>query len=185
MHISLFVMKQSTFFSLCIGLLLSINVAKAQLISDVGIAGLYNFQANGIGADVRLFMPIVSTLYFIPRFSYYPSSNKTTEMYAGFDLSKYITDFYGFNPYIFVGGYYNNWINNKDFYTVAATKHNFTIEPGIGILFYRGCWNPFIETRYSTKWKEFTGAVGIILHFGDCFRSKCGPGGVNGCPSFH
>lgn len=164
-----------------IGLFLLINQSKAQIVSDAAVAGIYNFQSNGIGVDGRLLISLYGTLFAVPRVSYFPSFNNTHEYYAGADIAKYFYLVNNVNIYIFAGGYYNNWVNHKDFYSTSATQHNFTIEPGAGLLWYKGCINPFIEGRYSSKWKEYSVSVGILLHFGDCFGIGCPE---RNCPSF-
>jgi len=176
-------MNTKTIFIACC--LFTIATLRLTAQIDLGITGLYNFQSGGIGGDARLLVPIGNSFFIIPRAAYYPSFNNTHEYYAGIEASKFLINYKGLNPYLFVGGYYNNWMNNEEFRQPNATKNNLTVEPGLGILLYKGCLNPYIEGRYSSKWKEFTVGVGLLLHFGDCF----GGGGKSRspwtCPAFN
>lgn len=169
-------------YILILSLLFFVRLTSAQN-TDFAATVLYDFQSAGIGMDARVLIPIHRSLFFVPRISYFPSFNDVHEFYLGGELTKYIAHIGQFNPYAFVGVYYNNWINNEDFNNAKATKQNTTAEPGVGILWYRGCLNPYIETRYSTKWKEFTLGIGIIFHMGDCLgRGKGASPWL--CPSF-
>lgn len=176
-------MLKRIFFLSCI---VSISLATTQAqITDASVSGIYNFNQKSSGFDVRAYIPLVTAVYLNPRISYFHPRNTLEELYAGVDLSVYVADFYGINPYIMAGGYYNSILNYEDFTkdNPASTlkQNSFTFEPGVGLLLFKGCVNPYIDVRYSTTRKEFTGAFGILLHFGNCFVKSCPAGG---CSSF-
>ena len=138
-----------------------------------GLGGIFNFQTEGKGLDLRAIVPLLKNKIFItPRISYYIPSNKINEYYAGFDINYYpVAQYKNFYPYIFVGGYYNNWINSSDFSSKKAKQNNLVPEGGIGLIYGFGCIDPFAEWRYDAHWKEGSIIVGILFHYNKCFNS--------------
>ncbi|MEI7594565.1 MAG: hypothetical protein WCK02_02375 [Bacteroidota bacterium] len=171
-----------------------INSSKSQTIVGAGVGAIYNFQANGFGADVRVLTHLYRNIYAMPRFAYFPGNNKINEFYAGADIDWFLANIKKkYTPYIFTGFHYNCWLNNIIYNSEKATKNNLAIEPGLGFLIKKGCYNPYIETRYNTKWKEFSLEIGIIFKFGECFgmtngfsvfRTSKGRKNANKCPNF-
>lgn len=183
-------MKRILIIILAFAFSLTLN---AQRIVGAGAGTLYNFQANGIGVEARLVTNLYSSLYLSPRISYFPKFNHINELYAGADLSWIFPKIKKkYSPYIFTGAYYNNWINSSTFSSKEATKNNIGIEPGLGLLFNYHCINPYLESRYDLKWKEFYLGVGVIFKFGDCFgkngffimKTSKGRKNANKCPNF-
>ncbi len=139
---------------------------------EYAIGSSYNFQTKGIAFEARGKINIYKSFYITPRISYFPSFNKIHEFYAGADLNYFFFDYKSISPYLILGGYYNNWINNKSFHSPLATKNNFAPEGGAGLLFNIGCFNPYIEYRYDRRWKEGIIGIGILIGFDDCFSNK-------------
>lgn len=147
-----------------------------------GIGGLYNFQTEGIAFDGRAKIPIFKKLFISPRLSYFPSFNNVHELYAGTDLGIDLPAFRNATPYIFAGGYYNDWFNSAEFHNSVAKKNNLVYEAGVGIVLSFKCFYPYAEYRYDAKWKEGSLGVGLMLKFGECFYSKKNQ--VKKCPGF-
>jgi hypothetical protein len=137
-----------------------------------GASAIYNFQAEGIGADLRVRIPTpVNNLYVVPEISYYPPFNRYHELYAGGALQYDILRIRSYNLYLLGAAYYNFWINADDYAPEGKKKHNFAPEVGGGLVRNRGCWRPFIENRYDFKWKEDNLRIGIYYYPGQCRKS--------------
>ena len=66
-----------------------------------GASAIYNFQAEGIGADLRVRIPTpVNNLYVVPEISYYPPFNRYHELYAGGALQYDILRIRRYNLYL-------------------------------------------------------------------------------------
>jgi hypothetical protein len=139
---------------------------------QIGVGGLYNFQTEGKAADIRLMFPLTEGIYFTPRLSYFPSSNKVHEIYAGADIDYFLLLSRKITPYIYLGGYYDYWTNSNEFQNKLAKEDNVVYEGGGGLVFNFGCINPYIEGRYDAKWKEGSLGAGLMVRFGSCFGSK-------------
>ena len=139
----------------------------------IGIGGLFNFQTEGKAVDARVMLPLAEGFYFTPRASYFPSSNKIHEYYAGADIDYYLLLLRKVTPYVYLGGYYDNWINYTEFHNKLAKKNNMVPEGGAGLIFNFGCINPYLEYRYDGKWKEGSLGAGLMITLGGgCFSSK-------------
>ncbi|MDD3877826.1 MAG: hypothetical protein PHT69_14490 [Bacteroidales bacterium] len=146
-----------------------------------GLGVFYNFQTESIGLDIRARVPLRKHLYVVPRFSYFPAMNKVHEFYLGADVNYTFARLRKFNFYALLGASYDNWINSSERNSPKAKQHNFVVEPGCGVLWNRGCLNPFLEYRYDTKWLEGSLGLGVLFNFGDCFsRNK-----KVKCPAFN
>lgn len=137
-----------------------------------GFGVLYNFQTNGAAIDLRAKIPVYKNTYVIPRISYFPALNNIHEFYLGADVDYHVYRYKRIIPYVYLGGFYNNWINHAEFVSKKAKKNNFVFEGGVGTVFDFGCLNPFLEYRYDTKWKEGSLEAGLLLRFGQCFNKK-------------
>ena len=147
-----------------------------------GFGGLYNFQTKGAAWDIRARIPVYKDIFISPRFSDFPVFNRIHEYYLGTDAGIKINKKHNVQPYAYVGGYYNNWMNSYDFYyNPKAQKNNFVFEGGAGIIFCVRCFRPYIEYRYDTKWKEGSLGAGILFNW-SCFRSK--KASEKTCPKF-
>lgn len=147
-----------------------------------GIGGVHDFQSEGTAIDLRGQVPIYKGLYLTPRFSYFPAFNNIQEYYFGADADYHFMKYQKLHPYIYLGGYYNNWINSSDFLNPRAKQNNGVLETGGGILFGFNCLSTYIEYRYDTKWKEGSLGAGLLIHFGGCFFAKKNK--VKDCPHF-
>jgi opacity protein-like surface antigen len=135
----------------------------------LGLGAMYNFQTESWGVDARLKIPLIDNLSLVPRFSYYLPGNKINEYYLGADVNYYIPTNDFLDLYILAGGYYNNWINNEQYYFGIDKKNNVVPECGGGVILNIGCrvkW--YIEYRYNIKWKEGAVGTGILLTFQRC-----------------
>ena len=136
-----------------------------------GIGAMHNFQTKGTAIDLRASLPVIKHLYVSPRFSYFPAFNNIHEYYLGTDIDYHIPLKNRLIPYVYAGGYYNNWINSIEFQNKKSRKNNVVFEGGAGILFSFNCIHPFLEYRYDTKWKEGSLGAGIMFQFGECFNT--------------
>lgn len=137
-----------------------------------GLGTDYNFQTNGISIDLRAKIPVYKNTYVTPRLTYFPGANNIHEYYFGADLNYHPIQYKKLKPYVYLGGYYDRWINAEDFISNKAKKNNFVFEGGTGIVFDLGCLNPYLEYRYDTKWKEGTLGLGVFFKFCKCFTPK-------------
>lgn len=157
-----------------------------------GIGGLYDFQDKGAAIDSRAMIPVRSHFYITPRISFFPSFNNVHELYGGADFDYFFLKRHRINPYVFAGGYADDWFNYKDFSTKKAKQLSIVPEGGAGIIFGRKCFHPYIEYRYDAHWQEGSLGAGIILKFGGCFGGGAGNGDAQGtskrsanhCPHF-
>ena len=148
-----------------------------------GIGGLYNFQTNGAAYDLRVRIPFYRNFYVSPRLSYFPKFNTINEYYLGTDVGYQFMRKYKIRPYVYVAGFYDNWINSSDFpYNKRAQKDNAVAEGGAGIIIVGKCLHPFIEYRYDTKWEEGSLGIGILFNWTCCFNSK--KSAEKNCPAF-
>ena len=151
------------------------SLAQRKTKPAIGYGGsvIYNFQAEGLGAELRMRIPIsLSNLYAVPEFSYFPSFNRYHELYAGGALQYDIFRIKSYNFYAHAGGYYNYWINADNYAPEGKKTHNFAPEAGAGLVRNRGCWRPFIENRYDFTWKEDNIRLGIYYFPGQCGKSR-------------
>lgn len=149
--------------------------------SQLGIGGFYNFQTESNALEIRYKKFITKQLAVTPRLSYYSPGNKIHELYTGADLNYHLNTRRKLQPYIFAGGYYNNWINYEESGAALNKKNNLAAEMGLGIVYNKGCrLKPYAEWRYDTHWKEGSVGAGLFLSFSKCPRKK----GYHKCPSF-
>lgn len=175
-------MKKYFFILIFISLGLIANAQSRKGSALYGLGVLHNFQTNGTAIDLRAGFPIIGNLYVSPRFSYFPAFNDIHEFYAGTDLDFYLPLKRTLVPYVYAGGYYNNWINSSDYQNKISRKNNFVFEGGAGIILSFKCFYPFLEYRYDTKWKEGSVGAGLLLRLGECVNMKSG--GARNCPRF-
>jgi hypothetical protein len=149
--------------------------SKAQGYVGVGACALYNLQTTGIGFGVRGQFPILKNLSIVPQLYYYPSFNKVNELFIGANFHYEWRRWQSFTPYVAAGGFYNRWMNSETSGYLNAKPNNFIPEAGVGILFLKYCWRPFIEQRYNPVWKEGTFRLGIMW-----YPSICGGNGHQG-----
>jgi hypothetical protein len=134
----------------------------------LGVAGIYDFQTEGLGGEMRADFHVLENVSIVPEVSYYFSFNPIHELYAGLSVHYLFPIFRGWSPYLSASALYNNWINATEYSNGLRKPDNFTPEAGIGIVRSRGCLRPFIENRYDTKWKEANLRVGVLLFFKNC-----------------
>lgn len=172
-------------FSFFLGFLFMCTCVYSQKIKysvEPGLGIEYNYQTRGAAPEIRVEIPIYKKYSITPRLSYFPGFNPIHELYFGLDAGYHLLEYKKFSFYVFVGGYYDYWVNYEKFTAKVAKKNNLVFEGGAGIEYHRGCINPFLEHRYDTKWKEGTTVIGVKINFG-----KCGSGGrfhVISCPDF-
>jgi len=159
---------------------MSVNLLVAQDKEPwaLGIGGIYNFQTNGIGAELRAYIPIVDKLAVSPQVSIFPS-NVVHEFYAGLSVQYTLFDIRNWHLYALGAAYYNNWYNYTSFDTKIAKQNNFAEDVGAGLMRSFGCLKPYIEGRYDIKWKEARLHIGILISFNDCFAPK------QHCPAYN
>ncbi len=145
-----------------------------------GAAIIYDFEATGWGAALRVKIPVIGKLSAVPEFSYFPSFNDYHEYYAGAAVHYELFTLRTYNFYPLIGAYYNNWINAEEYATQQRKQHNFAPEAGAGLVRNRGCIRPFIEYRYDFKWKENNLRLGIYWYPGACGKGK--PRRKENCP---
>ena len=161
-----------------IGLLMSLVfvIGSSKQVSgrQTGFGGsiIYNFQAEGFGADLRAKVPVYRKLFIVPEVSYYPSFNEYHEYYAGAAAHYEIIQLKKFVFYLAAGAYFNNWINADDFAPGRKLQFNFSPQLGGGIVKRNGCLRPFLENRYDFKWKEDNIRIGILIYPGACGSKK-------------
>lgn len=150
--------------------------------SLLGLGVFHNFQTESQGIDIRYKKFISPALAVTPRFSYFFPGNPINEYYAGLDVNYHLNDRRKFQPYIFAGGYYNNWINYEQYGAPVRKKNNLVAELGCGVVFNIGCRiKPYVEWRYDTKWKEGSLGAGLFISFAKC----PGRGLASKCPAYH
>ncbi len=141
----------------------SINTYSQNTIG-VGASVMANLQSNGIGGGLRAQFMLYRNLSIVPQAYYYPSFNAIHEYYLGANLHYEIYRWAKFTPYLTAGGFYNHWENWANFIYPKAGLDNIVAEGGIGILFGKKCWKPFIEQRYNPIWQEGTLRLGIMWY---------------------
>jgi hypothetical protein len=142
----------------------------------IGYGGsiIYNFHAASLGADLRVKIPIINKLSLVPQFSYFPAFNDYHEYYAGGALHLEIARIGTYNFYILGAGYYNRWINAKDYSQNPGDEVNFAYEAGGGLVRSFGCIRPFIEDGFDFRWRENSLRIGIYIYPGACqSKEKC------------
>lgn len=133
----------------------------------------YNFQTEGVSIDFRARVPVKSgKLYVVPHFTYFPTFNNINEYYLGIDANYNILRYRRIRGYLLTGAYYDNWLNYYNYSNNKVKQNNFVIQGGGGLIFERGCLNPFIEYRYDTKWKEGLLGAGILISLRTCKANK-------------
>lgn len=137
-----------------------------------GAGVIYNFQAEGFGAEVRVRIPVIGNLYAVPEISYFPSFNRYHDLFAGGALQYDLFALRSYTFYPLVGAYYHNWLNADDYAPEQRKQHNLSPQAGAGLVRNRGCWRPFIEDRYDFKWKENHLHLGIYYYPGQCGNSR-------------
>src|SRR4051812_21025548 len=136
----------------------------------LGVAGIYNFQTEGFGGEMRADFHVLEQVSIVPEVSYYFAFNPIHELYAGLSVHYLVPVFKGWTPYLSLSALYNDWINATEYSNGLRKPNNFAPEAGIGIVRSHGCLRPFIENRYDTKWKEANLRVGVLVYFKNC---KC------------
>jgi hypothetical protein len=175
---------RNTFFLACLVVAACFTTNAQQLFErdkSIGYGGsiIYNFQADGFGADLRAKIPLpVRHLFIVPEISYFPSFNRYHEGYAGGALHYELFPIKTYTFYILGGAYYNKWFNADDYAPGENKENNFALEAGGGLIRNRGCIRPFIENRYDFKWKEDNLRIGILWYPGSCHGKKAE------CPAF-
>jgi hypothetical protein len=160
----------------CLGSFQSHAQAVKREKKGIGYGGsvIYNFHAGSLGADLRMKIPVVKKLSFVPQFSYFPSFNDYHEFYAGAALHLEIARLGAYNLYIHGAGFYNQWMNAEEFAPGQNKENNFAFEAGGGLVRSYGCVRPFIEDGYDFKWRENSLRIGIYIYPGACSRKeKC------------
>lgn len=147
---------------------------------EYGIGASYNFQSNGVGLDLRGEIPINKAASLTPHISYFPVFNTIHEAYLGVDGVYHFIEYKKYRFYAFLGAYYNYWINYDKYDEKVAKKNSFTLEGGVGAEMTARCISPFIENRYSLKWRESYLIIGIKL----CMFKCSGKYNVIKCPDF-
>lgn len=148
--------------------------AHAQTVVGLGACGIYNIQTEGIGLGVRAQFRLFRNLSVVPQVYYFPSFNKIHELFIGANLHYEIYKWKRFTPYLAGGGFYNDWINSDEFKNNKAKPSNFMPEIGVGVLFGKKCWKPFIEQRYNPLWQEGAFRLGIMW-YPNCNTKGPGP----------
>jgi hypothetical protein len=142
----------------------------------IGYGGsiIYNFHAASLGADLRVKIPVMNKLSFVPQFSYFPAFNDYHEYYGGAALHLEIARIGSYNLYIHGAGFYNRWMNAKDYSPDVGDEINFAYELGGGLVRSYGCVRPFIEDGYDFRWRENSLRIGIYIYPGSCqSKEKC------------
>ena len=150
----------------------SLTFAQSEESKSYGISGIYDFQTNGIGVGARMYIPIarIDRLALSPQIDYFPPSNIVHELYAGLSVQYTVMYIRNWNLYGLAAGYYNRWLNYQKFDTKIAKQNSFAGEVGGGLMRAIGCFHPFVEVRYDTRWREAHLEVGFLVSFGDCFH---------------
>lgn len=174
------------FKHIVIGLFLLLSFhSKAQLWDwGLGAAGIFNVQPMGIGGDLRALIMLDDDVVGIaPQINYYPGLFNIKEFYVGGHLQYNFMPYKPWGIYALAGGYYNQFEVGHERRPVVDNRSVsedeswvITFEPGIGWMRNKGCFRPFAEARYDTKWKEINGRFGFLFMWGDCFPEKsCAP----------
>jgi len=145
----------------------------------LGAGGIYNFQTNGIGAEVRAFVPITERIAVSPQIHYFLPFNTIHELYAGLAVQYSLFPKRNWTVYPLAAVYYNRWINYSNFEGPVVKPNNVSEQIGIGLMKGSGCLRPYIEQRYDFKWKEFNLHLGLLFYFGDCFTRS-----PDRCPAY-
>lgn len=133
-----------------------------------GGAVLYNFQAEGLGAGVRVNFFPNKRLSIVPQYSRYfigLSAIQVKEWTLGLSLEFKVLHLNKFNVYVLGHGGYNNWLNPEASAIVNASTSNLNGELGIGLT-TNNCLRPFLEYRYNFKFQETHLQLGFLYVFG-------------------
>lgn len=147
-----------------------------------GIGVYDNFQNKGIAIDARAKIHLFNNFFISPCVSYYPPFNNIHEIYGGGDLDYNLPSYKFLTPYLYLGGYYDDWINSSDFQNPKAKRNSVLLEGGLGVIFNIKCFHPYIEYRYDTDWKEGSIGIGILFNFKCMFNSEGRK--IKKCPRF-
>ncbi|MGD0711175.1 MAG: hypothetical protein ABR968_08315 [Bacteroidales bacterium] len=147
-----------------------------------GFGAYYDFQNQGIAIDVRAKIPVYNKISISPRISFYPAFNNINEMYGGADVDYNFMKYKFLNPYVYIGGYYDDWINSSDFQNPKAKRNTVMPEGGLGVVFDVKCLHPYIEYRYNPHWEEGSIGVGLLFNFKCMFNSE--ERKIKSCPHF-
>src|SRR4051812_2333370 len=66
----------------------------------LGVAGIYDFQTAGWGAEMRADFHVTQHISIVPEVSYYFSFNPIHELYAGLSLHYLFPVFKSWTPYV-------------------------------------------------------------------------------------
>ena len=138
----------------------------------MGIGGVYDFQANGLGVGLRAYIPLTKKFAVSPQINYFLPFNEIHELYAGIAIQYKLLPIKKFVLYPLAAAYYNRWVNYSNFEPPQAKLNNVGEEVGLGIMKDKGCVRPFAEQRYNIKWKEYIFHIGVLFSFGDCIGGK-------------
>ena len=156
------------------------TIANAQAVKrerktvGYGASLIYNFHATGLGADIRMKIPVYRRLSFVPQASYFPAFNDYHEYYGGAALHLELARLGTYSFYILGAGFYNEWINAETYAPGQDKRVNFAYEAGAGLVRRYGCIRPFIENGYDLKWMENSLRIGLYIYPGSCVaKEKC------------
>jgi len=147
----------------------------------LGVAAVYNFQTNGLGASLRAEIPR-GQISLVPQIAYYPSFNEITELYAGLSLHLNVVSYGDITLYGIANASYNGWFNYDEFQMKKAKLSNIDAEVGLGLKKGK-CLRPFTELRYNFKWKEANFRIGIMYFFNCDKKGKRKKKAVS-CPAY-
>lgn len=163
----------------------SFTSMKAQVWDwGLGAAGIANVQRLNFGGDIRaLIMLDDDVVGLAPQFNYYPGFLSIKEFYAGGHLQYNFMPYKKWGIYALAGGYYNQFQVGHDKRPVVNDRSVsgdeswvVSFEPGVGWQRNEGCFRPFAEARFNTKWKEANLRFGFLFMWGDCFpEPSCAP----------
>lgn len=156
-------------------------------IEGIGGGLAYNFQHMGVGADLRIELPIGSRITIVPQINYFSFISfykQVNEVFIGANAHINMLKVRNVSAYGLAGGFYSRWINHVTFNNKYAQLNNVMLEVGGGVKMGIKCLAPYIEARYNTKWQDMTLHAGVIFNLKCNQHDKGKPMSIIACPNF-
>lgn len=164
-------MVKNPLLFLLVFLLIHVNVT-AQDYVGIGPSVIYNFQSEGIGFGARVHIPLKKNFALVPQVNYFAPFNIVNEFNGGINLNYNFIMRKKFIGYVTAGGYFNYWFNSEVSPMPNAKAINILPDVGVGLLFGKGCFMPFVEQRYNPLFMEGSFHLGFLWFMGCSGKSS-------------
>ncbi|MDQ3193139.1 MAG: hypothetical protein M3Q58_16265 [Bacteroidota bacterium] len=160
-------------------LLFSFFSVKSQEFIGIGPSAIYNIQSEGIGFGARVQIPVHKRLNIVPQLNYFAPFNIVHEINAGLNIHYNLVIRRKLIGYLTGGGYFNYWFNADVSPMENAKTINILPDVGVGMLFGKKCFRPFLEQRYNPLFMEGS------FHIGFLWFPGCSSGRSYTCPAYN